>query len=167
MLPKVRAAPLHFRIPEVIIIKVNGGSMMKKLSFALVFFFVFAALTPLFAQKISKEHESEYYYVNRAIEKIYPYRAGYIIVYRKGVNQMARVYIPGEWFSEAAGKGELVTLPPGKNWPSQSVYYKEGEFSHLKLFIHRWKGHSTWGNVPSNVNIDDRFEGIENIELEF
>jgi len=140
---------------------------MKKFIMAAVFIAVFASLTPLYAQKISKEHESEYYYFNVAVEKIYPYRAGYIVVYRKGANKMARVYIPGEWFAEAGGKGELIYLPPGNNWPSLTIFYREGEFSHVRLFVHKWKGHETWGNVPMNVNIDDQFEGIESVELEF
>jgi hypothetical protein len=72
-----------------------------------------------------------------------------------------------EWFRDAAGKGELITLPPGRNWPYLTVYYKSGEFSHVRLYIHRSKAHETWGNIPLNVNIDDRFENIETITLEF
>ena len=140
---------------------------MKKIVFAVVLLIGFAALTPLFAQKISEGHESEYIYINVPLEKIYPYRLGYVLVYRKGVNKMAQVYVPGEWFHDTAGKGELITLPSGKNWPSLSVFYKDGEFSHVRLYIHPWKGHETWGNIPLNVNIDDRFKDVETIELEF
>jgi hypothetical protein len=141
---------------------------MKKLCFALVFLFVFGALTPLFAQKVSSEHESEYYYKNVPVERIYTYRAGYVVMYRKGgAHQLGRAYIPGEWFHETAGRAELVNLPPGTNWPSMTVYYKAGEFSHVRLFVHKWKGHTTWGIVPQTTNIDDRFEGVESLVLEF
>ncbi|MDR1278480.1 MAG: hypothetical protein LBK02_06995 [Treponema sp.] len=139
---------------------------MKKILLAALFSLVFSFTAPLFAQQISEGHESEYFYVIVSIEKIYPYSKGYVIQYRKGVNQTARTYLPVEWFSEAAGKGELVTLPPGKNWPYLTVYYKAGEFSHVRLYIHRSKTHETWGNIPLNVNIDDRFENIETIKLE-
>jgi hypothetical protein len=141
---------------------------MKKLCLALIFLVVFGALTPLFAQKISPGHESEYYYVNVLVEKIYPSRAGYMVVYRKGgINQTGRVYLPNEWFIEAGGKAELINLPSGQNWPSMTVYYKAGEFSHVRLFVHRWTGHATWGNLPQTANIDDRFEGVESLTLEF
>jgi len=139
---------------------------MKKLAIILLLVVIFGASVPVFAQ-ISKDKESEYFYVNVPLEKIYPYRAGYVLVYRKGVNKMVQTYVPGNWFYDAGGKAELITLPPGRNWPSLSVYYKEGEFSHIRLYIHRSKAHATWGNIPQNVNIDDRFEGIESIELEF
>ncbi|MDR1099600.1 MAG: hypothetical protein LBL28_03885 [Treponema sp.] len=139
---------------------------MKKILLAALFSFVFPFTAPLFAQQISEGHESEYFYVIVSIEKIYPYSKGYVIQYRKGVNQTARTYLPIEWFTEAAGKGELITLPAGKNWPYLTVYYKAGEFSHVRLYIHRSKAHETWGNIPLNVNIDDRFENIETIKLD-
>jgi hypothetical protein len=58
-------------------------------------------------------------------------------------------------------------LPKGNDWPTMTVYYKEGEFSHVKLYIHRWRGHSTWGVVPMNVNIDHRFKDVETLEIEY
>ena len=128
---------------------------------------VFAAVVPVFAQQISEKNQSEYYYLNVPIEKIYNYRIGYIINYRQGINKLGTLYIPHSWFTDAAGKGELVMLAPGKDWPTLSVYYKEGEFSHCRLYIHRWKGHTTWGMVPTNINIDDRFEGIETLEIQY
>jgi hypothetical protein len=140
---------------------------VKKIIFTFLLFISFVIVPPLFAQKISKEHESEYFYKNVFVEKIYPYRIGYVLQYRKGVNQMARLYIPYDWFTEAAGRAELVTLPPGANWPYLTVFYKNGEFSHVRLYIHRLKAHETWGNVPLNVNIDDQFEGVDSLKLEF
>jgi hypothetical protein len=140
---------------------------MKKILFTVLITVLFASAAPLFAQEISKEHTSEYFYVNVSLEKIYPYEKGYVVVYRKGVNQIAQAYLPMDWFTEAAGKGELVTLPRGKNWPSLTIYYKAGEFSHVRLYIHSSKAHETWGNIPLNVNIDDRFENVETIKLEF
>jgi hypothetical protein len=145
----------------------NRRFAMKKIVFVSVLFISFAAVSPLFAQKISKEHESEYYVNTVFLEKVYPYQVGYVLQYRKGINQMARLYIPYEWFTEAAGRAELVTLPPGANWPYLTVFYKDGEFSHIRLYLHRSKAHETWGNVPLGVNINDRFEGVDSIKLEF
>ena len=121
----------------------------------------------LFAQSNKKYKESEYYYYNVPIEKIYTYRLGYVVIYRKGVNQMARTYIPAEWFTEAGGKGEVVALGSGKEWPSMTVYYKSGEFSHVRLMLRRERNHESWGVVPLNVNIDDYFKDVEDIKLEF
>ena len=115
----------------------------------------------------SKFKESEYYYYNVPIEKIYVYRLGYMVLYRKGVNQMAKTYLPAEWFTDAGGKGELIGIPGGKEWPSMTVYYKSGEFSHVRLRVRREKAHESWGVVPLNLNIDDYFKNIEEVKLEF
>ncbi|MDR2433390.1 MAG: hypothetical protein LBD47_02325 [Treponema sp.] len=140
---------------------------MRTLIIALAALTLVLSGAPLFAQQISPEHSSEYFYENVYVEKIYPSRLGYILQYRKGINGLARMYIPNEWFTDAASKGELIYLPPGNNWPSVTVYFKNGEFSHLRLYVHRWRGHETWGNVPLNVDITPYFDNVETVKLEF
>jgi len=47
------------------------------------------------------------------------------------------------------------------------VYYRNGEFSHVRLYVHRSAAHMTWGVLPQNADITSRFEGIETIQLHF
>ena len=140
---------------------------MKKLITAVVFAALIVAGSPVFAQRIPQGKESEFYPVNVSLEKIWPYRRGYIVQYRKGLYQFGRAYLPAEWFTNAASKGEIITLPPGNAWPSMTVYYKNGEFSHVRLYVHRSFSHQTWGSVPQSVNVDSNFDDIETIRLEF
>ena len=148
---------------------------MKKLLIIVIFAGIFLAGTSVFAQNKREGSDSEYYYVNISLEKIWPYRKGYIVQYRKGVYQFARSYLPSEWFAAPVGKGEerkppkgeIIRLPSGSVWPSMSVYYKDGEFSHVRLYVHSWASHQTWGVVPQHVNIDSSFENIEDINIKF
>ena len=141
---------------------------MKKFIFAVVFAVILAGGSTLFAQQSSREgQESEYYYVNISVEKVFPYRKGYIVQYRRGLNRIATTYLPSEWFAMTASKGEILNLPKGQSWPSMSVYYKNGEFSHVRLYVHPQQTHQTWGNIPQNVNVDHKFDNIETIQLEF
>jgi hypothetical protein len=138
---------------------------MKKL-----FLFVVLAvlcLAPLAAQQAPKYNESELYYVNIPIEKVYPYNKGYAVVYRSGVNQLGTVYIPHSWFRHDLHKAELLKLGPGKRKPSMSIFYKEGEFHAVRLYVARHGSDSTWGIIGSNINIDDRFEGVETLDIKF
>ena len=146
---------------------------MKKLIILLVVLFLSIQGASLFAQTTHTSHnnsqwkESEYYYFNVPIEKIYSHRLGYVVVYRRGVNQMARMFLPEVWFTGVDGKGDLFGLGPGSEWPSMSLYYKNGEFSHIRLRVRRNRSHETWGFVPLNVNIDEHFKDIEEVHLEF
>lgn len=122
----------------------------------------------LFAQQNApKYQQSEFYYFNVPIEKIYAYRLGYIVVYRKGTHELARAYIPDNWFTDIGGKGEIIGLGHGKEWPSMTVYYKNGEFSHVRLRLRRDRSHETWGVVPLTINIDHLFQDVEDLQLEF
>lgn len=138
---------------------------MKKAILAVLLGLVLNIGPFLFAQSTAKE--SEYYYVSTPIEKIFSHRNGYVVLYRKGVNQMARTFIPMDWFTDPTGKADLVALGTGSAWPHLAIYYKEGEFSHIRLYVRRNRSHETWGVVPFNVDIDKYFENVDEIKLEF
>lgn len=137
---------------------------MKKITLVLL---CGAIVAPLFAQNISQKNSSEYYYVNVSLEKVYPTGPGYVIQYRKGMNETATIGIPNEWFTDAGGKAELITLPPGKNWPTLTIFYKNGEFSHIRLYVHHYKGHRTWGNAPVGADVSRYFKDQDSIKIEF
>lgn len=98
---------------------------------------------PLFAQEPAKaeavdikpENSSAYYYVNVPLEKVYRTGLGYMILYRKGANELGQAYLPVKWFEKSAGKGELIRMEGGKQWPYLSIYYKEGKVDHVRLFV--------------------------------
>jgi len=137
---------------------------MKKLILALLFV---ALISPVFAQTVSEENSSEFYYVKVHVEKVYPSNEGYIVLYRKGINGMATVGIPNEWFVDAAGKAELITLPSGANWPYMTIFYRNGEFSHIRLYVHRSRAHQTWGSIPMGTNVKNHFKDADEIKIEF
>ena len=118
-------------------------------------------------QTSSRWKESEFYYLNYTVEKVLTHRLGYVVLYRYGTNQLARTFIPQEWFSTIGGKAEMIMLGSGKEWPSMTVYYRNGEFSHVRLRLRRERAHETWGVVPLNVNIDEYFKDIEEIDMQY
>ena len=137
---------------------------MKKL---IILSIILAAASPLFAQTLSPENTSDMYYLSVPVEKIYPSSRGYLIQYRKGANGIGTVALPNEWFTNSAGKGELITLPRGTSWPTLTVFYREGEFSHVRLYVHKSKAHSTWGNVPQSADLSKYFENTDTIKIEY
>jgi hypothetical protein len=140
---------------------------MKKLFFMVSALLMLEAAS-LFAQNIPPDSESEYFYYNVPIERIYPYRRGYVVKYRKGSKDLATTYLPGEWFTHAGERGELFNLSPGPGWPYLTVYYRGGEFSHVRLYVFKSKAHPSWGNIPPGVDLDENFANIdENYRLEF
>jgi len=136
---------------------------VKKFIIYLIFM---AVITPVFAQ--NNPNGDNMYYYNVVVDKIYPSSEGYVIQYRKNnIFDVGTIGIPNNWFSEAGGKAELIRLPAGANWPTMSVFYNNGEFSHVRLYIHRSKSHETWGNVPLGMDVSRHFKEPEDFKLEF
>ena len=144
---------------------------MRKVFLKIVLLVVFAVLCEgvfLFAQNASgRFDESNFYYFNFTVEKVYLHRLGYVVNYRTGANRIATTYIPTTWFNTIGGRGEVIYLGSGMEWPSMIVYYKDGEFSHVRLRLRRNMLHETWGVVPLATNIDEHFQDLEEVKLEF
>jgi hypothetical protein len=112
-------------------------------------------------------NESEYFYESVAIEKVYNTYRGYVVSYRTSSLGVAQAYLPGEWFEGAAQKGDFLRQGSADAWPRLQVFYKNGEFSHVRLLVHKNRNHSTWGTIPQGVNLDDKFDGVESVKLQF
>lgn len=136
---------------------------MRKLIFV---FLILVFISPVFAQNESRYNTSDMYVINVSVDKIYPSGRGYLIQYRTGLG-LSTVGIPNEWFSSAGGKAELVHLPRGRSWPSMSVFYRDGEFSHVRVYAHREKSHQTWGNIPQSADVSRFFSDSEDFKLRF
>lgn len=145
---------------------------MKTLRLFIVAFVAFVCVAPLFAQERvasgsrTGENWSSFYYVNVPLEKVFPHRLGYMVMYRRSGAELGRAYLPARWFSQAGGKGELLKLGTGKTWPYMTIFYKDGAFSHLRVFVRGDLSHPSWGYLPQGSNIDSQFD-IEELRLEF
>jgi len=143
--------------------------MTKKAKIFLLVFIGFIALSilPVTAQNQGGGGYTynDFYYVNVPVEKVYTSRRGYMVLYRQSGLSLGQAYIPYEWFAIDSRKAELLNLPPGKTLPSMSVVYKGGKFYSVRLYVHRNPSHYTWGFIPLSTNIDDKFEGVESIDL--
>jgi len=137
---------------------------MKK--FIFISLLILASST-LFAQNVADENKSYLYPVTVTVEKIYMASEGYLVQYRKNLNSIGTIGIPREWFFEAGSKAVLITLPPGTTWPTLTIFYKEGEFSHLRLYAHRSKSHTTWGNILPGTDVSRYFGDQDKFTVEY
>jgi hypothetical protein len=135
---------------------------MRKLIIAVIFL---AVISPVFAQNRFQD-ATNVYYVNLPVEKVYPTSQGYVILYRTQ-RGFATLGIPNAWFKEAAGKADIVKLPIGSDWPTLSIFYADGEFSHLRLYIQRSRGHSSWGHIPQGTDLSRYFSDDAALNIRF
>lgn len=115
--------------------------------------------------------DSEYYARTLYIEKVYPHQLGYKVLYTTSKLDIAEAYIPHKWFSQSASKdGKLakgeVQWGDDPSYPYMIIFWKNGKFSHLRLFLKKNMHDITWGSLNPTEDLTDKFN-IEEPTLEF
>ncbi|MBN1242580.1 MAG: hypothetical protein JXA15_07735 [Spirochaetales bacterium] len=123
---------------------------MKRIFMALLVVAVFLAALPAVAQDrpgVPVEPKiidpSPYYPFRFDVIRVYSHALGYRVLYRKGSSDFADVYIPAGWF-KSGGKASLV-VADDPAFPSMTIFYKDGAFSHVRLYVRASRKDSTWG----------------------
>ena len=86
---------------------------------------------------------SAFYPVRLDVIKVYSHADGFRVIYRKGSSDVADVYLPARWFV-SGGKSELVR-GNDTSFPYMTVFYKDGKFDHLRLYVLADQGDQMWG----------------------
>lgn len=135
---------------------------MKKTLFIFLGFFLLlsvCAIQPVLAE------ESEYYYKNVQILKIFPHRLGYYVIYRRVGLKTGELYIPHEWFARTDQRAVLNRTDSNIN-PYLTIMTKAGEFDHIRLVVAKDINHPTWGMISPGTDITEKFK-IEKLTVEY
>lgn len=135
---------------------------MKKALVCALTAFVFGLGAEVFAQE---QKDTTPYPMVIPIQKILAHSDGYRIIYKKGSVELRDVYVPMTWFV-AGGKAELVK-GRGSEYPYMVVYYVEGKFHHVKLFVPADVNDDRWGVFPQSSAAAEKFKGVEDMKIEY
>lgn len=103
--------------------------------------------------------------VSRSIAKVYASRFGYKVLFYKGTTDVGVFYLPLEWFGKAGGKGEIVWgLDP--SYPSFTVFYIDGKFSHIRLYLIKDLKDQSW-DVFSPSEAEQRRFDIDTLDITY
>lgn len=106
---------------------------------------------------------SAFYPVRIDVVKVYSHADGFRVIYRKGTADVASVYLPARWFV-SGGKAELVRAHD-PSFPFMTVFYKDGKFDHLRLYVLADQKDQTWG-ILSPSDGAGKFDS-DDLKLEF
>jgi len=91
------------------------------------------------------------------ISRVYLYQEGYRVVYVKNDLNFGEIFLPISWFTMAGGKGEQV-LGDDPAFPYFSVFWKDGEFSHIRLYLKKDLRDPSWGEALYREDIVSKFK---------
>ena len=112
----------------------------------------------------AQDPDPELYVKTVGIMKILNHSLGYKVLYLKSSMEVGEFYVPHSWF-KAVGNAELV-LGNGQAYPYFSVFYRNGEFDHIKIYAADNIQHLSWGRLKAQVGDSSKFE-VETLNLEF
>lgn len=116
---------------------------------------------------LSSATKSPYYTKSVGITKIFPHSKGYKVFYMSNDLITREVYLPSHLFEEQKDdtrERSKIFSGNDKAFPYMTIFWKDGEFSHVKLYVKESYSDLTWGvfSDPENHN-----ENFENAELKF
>ncbi len=98
------------------------------------------------------------------IYKIYSHSLGYKVFYTKTDMSLGEFNVPHTWFV-AGGRGEVV-FGRDPSYPYFSVFWKDGKFSFIRLFLWEDFSHITWGLLKTGPEVNAQFE-VEDLNIDF
>lgn len=126
---------------------------------------IFISILVLFALTAVIAEGSPFYVKSVPITKIYLHRLGYKILFQKSDMNYSTFYVPLSWFTKSAEKGELV-VGNEMSYPYFSIFWEDGVFSHIRLYVKEDLNDPTWGELNTIVDLTDKFQ-IDTLKLEF
>ncbi|HHU35896.1 MAG TPA: hypothetical protein GXZ47_01565 [Treponema sp.] len=138
--------------------------MKKTMLLIIALMLMFGSFATLSADTADKK-ESDIYYINAKILKIFPHKLGYYVIYRRGGLKTAQAFIPHEWFDRRDSRAVL-NLTDGNIDPYLTFVMRNGEFDHVRVAAKKNLRHNTWGTIAENAIPADRFQ-IETLAPEF
>jgi hypothetical protein len=136
---------------------------MKK---ATLLFISFVLFFGIFAAIPAASEESDLYYINVQILKIFPHREGYYVIYRRSGMQTGECFIPTKWMDRRDQRAILMPIKSSID-PYLSIVTKKGEFDHVTIYAAKDFHHPTWGVLDGNrADLDEKFK-VEKLDIKF
>ncbi len=121
---------------------------------AAVVLLVVLACSAAFAQQ---NDARDVYVKSVRIARVYAHGLGYRILYFKSTMEYAEMYVPTTWFS-FSGEGKAnVVWGNSAEYPYFSIYYVDGKFDRILLYLHSNMHDVTWGTLPPGMDLSSEF----------
>ncbi len=131
---------------------------MKRAGLILAAGLLLVASLPSFAQE-KKANPKDAYYKAVAIEKIWMHPLGYVVQYWTSKSQINTAYVPFTWFNQGIdSKADIIYGSGLGNPPRMVIFWVDGKFDHLRLFVDENTAGLTWGVASQATTLDSKFD---------
>jgi len=122
---------------------------------------VFALVTVL---AVEAQEQPASYVRSVSIMKVLSHTMGYKVLYLKSSMEIGELYLPFTWF-KAGGKAEAV-FGGDRSYPYFSVFYKDGKFSFIRLYLRENIQDLSWGRLVPREGLEAKFD-VDDLTIEY
>lgn len=114
---------------------------------------------------LSAAPESKFYVKHVRVVAVYPHRLGIKVEYVSNTMKRLEKYLPNSWFekTDSEYKSQII-YGTDITYPYMEIYYSNGKFSHVKLYVIKNYNDMSWGSF-GNPNLFDKY--FENADTTF
>ncbi|WP_455383281.1 hypothetical protein [Salinispira pacifica] len=114
------------------------------------------------------QSDVKYYAKTIYINKVYATTYGYIVAYADSQQKYQEIYLPVSWFNTGGGKGEIF-YGSGKNFPYMNIFWRDGKFDHIALFLFQSHDDPSWGMVKTSdqAGLEAKFKNVDTLNLKY
>ncbi len=97
------------------------------------------------------------------LDTVYTHKLGFKVTYTANDYSRQELYLPQGWFTRAGSQGQLVNTY-SEAAPYMDVFYDNGEFSHVRLYVPVDRNHLAWETLQEE-GVEDNFN-VETVTLD-
>jgi hypothetical protein len=109
------------------------------------------------AAAVAQDTGRDVYVKTVPIARVYPHALGYRILYFKSNLEYTEMYVPAQWFSFAGTSRANVIWGNSAEYPYLTIYYKDGKFDRILLYLHSNMHDVSWGSLPPGIDLTRQF----------
>ncbi len=137
------------------------NKIYRYICFSILFFSMISV-----ASLSADSKESDLYYVNAQILKIFHHQKGYCVLYRRPGKEAGELFLPKKWFKVEENKASMQKINTRIN-PYIAFFIREGKCEYVRVYAPRDLKSRTWGTFTAPHEYDEKFESAEGIPLDF
>lgn len=120
---------------------------------------VIVILVALACSAVSAQQSAErsVYAKTVRIARVYPHGLGYRILYFKSTMEYGEMYVPTAWFTFSGGGKANVIWGESAEFPYLTIYYVDGKFDRILLYLHANMHDVSWGTLPPGIDLTSQF----------
>ena len=137
---------------------------MKRAGIFIVVGLLLCVGLPAFSQ--AQNYPKDAYVKTVPLMKVWMNQLGYVLQFFSSKSQVANIYVPITWFNKGSDSKADIIYGNDRSYPYCSIFWVDGKFDHIKIFVLNNYSSTTWGVVGTGLDMTSNFN-VQEVPKDF